>query len=226
MRKGGALKGLISASEESPSHHGRLLSRLLDTRRRTGSRQTNLRRVKADLARAAGWVAQSATDKVALQAFRGRGGRTRLVHELQIRCRSGPIGEEHREDTSEACLEVALEATAEWIDYLREYRIGSRSDLTALLKRDGIDEKWRELILGAFDQVRPHLFKAPSAYRRGRIRMARAVLAEIWGLSEGQDGVKKQLQRLRARLLTVNAAIWTKEANELVRRRAEPPSRS
>jgi hypothetical protein len=183
----------LSRSDAEPYRH--LLLRLFGKSRRP-SAKARLRRTRAELARLAGWVPESSTDAEALQRFKGRGARAKLVR-LEARL-SWPLEMELRLSTIPACCR--------WIDYLRDRGIRTEADLAGDLTRVGIVGTEPAALFARLSRslvaIEHELRLSASDYQRARERLGRIVLGVLRCNSKNKEAaleaVKKLLRRGRA----------------------------
>jgi hypothetical protein len=180
----GAVLRVRSLAVSSP--HCDLLLRVFGERRHPKPWLDKLRRVKADVARAMGWVPADANDARAVQAFKGRGHRTDLV-------RAVPMIEYWERS---AKLKFRVEGCCAWVDYLRLRGIRSEAALERDLQKHGIE--WTSPSLaGVLRVIGPDLELPEAAYRRARNRIGRAALVAL--LQPGCPDPKDYLRKLSGR---------------------------
>jgi hypothetical protein len=177
---------LTARSPASSSPHRRLLLQVLGSARgRPTPWQEELRHVKAEFARAVGWVPADADDARALQTYKGLGRRTNLV-------RAVPVKPWNRSAT----VTFLVERCCRWIDYCRTRGIRSEIQLAGDGRTYGI-ERMPPSLAAVLNAIEPALKLDDAAYRQQRTRWGRVAFAKL--RSPGCDDPDDFVRKLRRR---------------------------
>ena len=203
------VRGLLSPAASSP--HGELLQHVFAQPRSPPPWQPELRRYKAELARAMGWVPETADDTRALQAFKGRGRRTDLVRVVVYARWDGKAFLNNLVDGPFGCCA--------WVDYIRARAIRTAAALQADFEKYGIVEVQPSLTT-ALDAITDLVDVPQATYLRRRRRLGRAVLAKLWSrrrCPDPKDYFRKLMQRARSRWPALRVKLSPAAADALAR---------